>query len=198
MPGILGKNPSKQVFLIGLSGWVHHVLYAVLDLIPPPFRTWILKALLKRLGANSFVDYGCFIRYPWTCSIGTGTIINNGCKFYGSHNVSGIEVVIGDHCAIAPNVQIYTAGHDYSSLALNDIAQSVTVGNHVWIGAGAIILPGVKIGEGAVVGAGSVVTRDVPSYTVVAGVPAKVLQKRTLQSENIRVSSEDSPLVDKR
>lgn len=202
-PGILGQNPGQRVFLIGVSGWLHQMIYVVLDLMLPPFRNILLKVLLKKFGANSWVDYGCFIRYPWTCSIGAGTIINNGCKFYGSYHVPGIEVVIGSHCGIAPNVQIYTAGHDYSSLELGDTAGSVVIGNYVWVGGGAIVLPGVTIGEGAIVGAGAVVNRDVPACAIVAGVPAKVIGHRDVPGlggnsvENMKVGSQEMQFIDK-
>ena len=164
--------------LIALSGWSHHLLYLVLDLIPPPFRSWAFRLLLKRFGKGSWIDYGCFIRYPWTVSVGSGTVINHGCRFYGSYLVPGVTIEIGDSCAIAPNVCIYAAGHDCSSLELRDVGASVRVGDRVWIGGGATLLPGVQIGDDAVIGAGALVARDVPPATVLTVDPSRNLRRR--------------------
>jgi maltose O-acetyltransferase len=81
---------------------------------------------------------------------------------------------------IGPNVQIYTAAHDLQAKARNqgwEVAKSITVEDNVWIGGSAILLPGVKIGENAVVGAGAVVSRNVPANTIVAGNPARVIRE---------------------
>lgn len=78
-------------------------------------------------------------------------------------------------------MSFFAAGHDYTELSLPDTAGSIEVGDYVWIGGRSVVLGGVKIGEGAVIGAGSVVTRDIPPYTVAAGVPAKVIKMRELK-----------------
>ena len=103
------------------------------------------------------------------------------------------QATIGRYCAIGSHVRIITANHNWRVLCLqNDLnykilgrrtsdqtKRDIYVGNNVWIGDAAIILPGVEIGDGAVVGAGSVVTKDVSPYTVVAGNPAKMIQRRS-------------------
>lgn len=80
---------------------------------------------------------------------------------------------------IAQEVNIWTEQHDYNSSSYEAVASPVVVNDYVWIASRATILPGVTIGKGAVVACGSVVTKDVPDYTVVAGIPAKVIGKRT-------------------
>lgn len=75
---------------------------------------------------------------------------------------------------------IYSAGHDYGTLDLKDTAATVRIGDCAWIGGDAVILQGVEIGKGAVVGAGSVVTKSVPPYCVVVGNPARVVKQRVL------------------
>ncbi len=87
-------------------------------------------------------------------------------------------VTIGDNTMIASHVQITTSTHSYKIRPYRDHREDapVVIGNNVWIGSGAIILPGITIGDNSVIGAGSVVTRDVPASTVVAGVPAKVIR----------------------
>lgn len=90
------------------------------------------------------------------------------------------QVDIGDNVLFAPNVQIYTAGHplDVKGRVEEEIefGTSITIGNNVWLGGGVIVCPGVSIGENSVVGAGSVVTKDIPSNVVAAGNPCKVIK----------------------
>ncbi len=87
-------------------------------------------------------------------------------------------VIIGDNTMIASHVQITTSTHDYAVRPYRDYRKNapVTIGRNVWIGTGAIILPGITIGDNSVIGAGSVVNNDVPENTVVAGVPARVIR----------------------
>ena len=102
------------------------------------------------------------------------------------------RIVIGDNVLIAPNVQIYTAFHptnaaerfgptraDGSFAFCKTQTAPVVIGNHVWIGGGAILLPGVTIGDNVVIGAGSVVTRDIPANTVACGSPCRVVRANT-------------------
>lgn len=93
-------------------------------------------------------------------------------------------IQIGGHTMIASNVIIHTSTHDYDMhpMWLKRIDRPVWIGKHVWIGTGAIILPGVKIGNYAVVGAGSVVTAHVPDGAIVAGNPARIIKYRDVES----------------
>ena len=99
------------------------------------------------------------------------------CEIYG-------EVTIGNDVMMGPEVVIYTSGHrfDRTDIPMMDQGcapiQPVVIGNNVWIGRRVIILPGVTIGDGCVIGAGAVVTKDVPAYSVAAGVPARIVGKR--------------------
>lgn len=108
-------------------------------------------------------------------------MINRGCQLIASFHHKDVEISIGNHIAVAPEVCFLAAGHDYGYLDLPDTAASITVEDYVWIGARSIILQGVTIGEGAVVAAGSVVSKDVPKYSIVAGVPAKVIKERKMK-----------------
>ncbi len=113
-----------------------------------------------------------------------GLNIHVGKDFLTNYNVTILDcgpVKIGDFCMIGPNTLITTVGHPLNPQARRKKlaqAQPVIIGNDVWIGGNCTILPGVKIGDGAVVAAGAVVTQDVPSNTVVAGVPARPIKKR--------------------
>ncbi|MBL9156704.1 MAG: acyltransferase [Verrucomicrobiales bacterium] len=88
--------------------------------------------------------------------------------FDGRH----FPIHVGENVSIGPEATILTLGHDPRSPGFEDKGGPVKIGDHVWIGYRAIILPGIEIGEGAVVGAGAVVTKDVPPFTIVAGNPA--------------------------
>jgi maltose O-acetyltransferase len=101
------------------------------------------------------------------------------------HILCNQKVRIGDDTIIASSVQITTSTHDYRVRPFRDVRRDapVDIGSNVWIGAGAIILPGVRIGDNCVIGAGSVVTRNVAPDTVVAGVPARPI--RDLRAEAV-------------
>lgn len=131
--------------------------------------------------------------------IGKGSSIHMGANFY---NPSGVEVgedsilgskifldgrdqlKIGNHVDIASEVMIYNAEHDINSDKFEAITAPVVIGDYVFIGPRVIILPGVKIGKGAIVAAGAVVTKDVPEYSMVGGVPAKEIAKRKITNLN--------------
>ena len=147
---------------------------------PPLIRRFVFAAILGKMDRDSYIDYGTYFRYPRRILIGSHVTINRGCRFYASHFDKSVTISVGDHVAIGPEVCFFVAGHDYSNIDLNDTAKCITVGNNVWIGGRSIILPGVNIGEGAVVAAGAVCTHDVPPYTIVAGVPARVIKQRIM------------------
>lgn len=109
--------------------------------------------------------------------IGKGTIINHGCFLYTTGGLT-----IGDQVSISRGVWLVTGSHDMNAPRFPDIYKPIVIGNYAWIGVRATILSGVTIGEGAVVMAGAVVTRDVPPYAVVGGVPARVVRKRELRN----------------
>lgn len=120
-----------------------------------------------RLFPPFYTDFGKNI------TIGKNVFINSGCHFQDQGGI-----VIGDNTLIGHNVVLATINHDLnpSNNRKNHYAP-IHIGNNVWIGSNATVLPGVAIGEWAVIAAGAVVTKDVPPYTVVGGVPAKVIKK---------------------
>ena len=120
---------------------------------------------------------------PFHCDYGSN--IEIGENFFSNYGLTILDVgkvVIGDNAQIAPNVSIYTAGHPVHPDSRNsgyEYGIPVTIGDNVWIGGNAVILPGVTIGGNSVIGAGSVVTKDVPEWVIAAGNPCRVLRKIT-------------------
>jgi maltose O-acetyltransferase len=137
-------------------------------------RTAILVELLGAFGENSE------IRPPFYCDYGEHTHI--GARVFANYGLVALDVApitIGDDVQIGPNVQLLTPTHPLDPDLRRvkwEAAEPITIGANVWLGGGAIILPGVTIGEDAVVGAGAVVTRDVPPRTVVVGNPARAIR----------------------
>ena len=106
-------------------------------------------------------------------TVGKNVFINMGCKFQDQGGIT-----VGDGSLIGHNVVLATLNHDLNPDTRKSMTPSpIHIGNNVWIGAGAVILPGVTIGDGAIVAAGAVVTRDVKAYTLAGGVPARLLKK---------------------
>jgi maltose O-acetyltransferase len=134
----------------------------------------VLRELLGRVGDGVNVEAPFYCDYGTNLELGDGTFVNFNCVI-----LDCAHVVIGARVQFAPAVQIYTATHpvdpDERAAGL-EYALPITIENDAWLGGGAIVLPGVTVGAGAVVAAGAVVTRDVPSRTVVAGNPARVVR----------------------
>lgn len=137
-------------------------------------RTNIIKKLVKDIGENFLIEQ------PFLCDYGYN--IEIGKNFYANHNLvilDSTNVKIGDNVFIAPDCGIYTAGHPIEKDIRNqgiEYAKPVTIGNDVWIGGHVTILPGVKIGNNTVIGAGSVVTKDIPDNAIAYGNPCKVVK----------------------
>ena len=118
-----------------------------------------------------YCDYGNHI------SVGNNVFINYNCTLLDVG-----KITIGDNCMLAPNVAIYTAGHPLHPDSRNsgyEYGMDVTIGNHVWIGGSVVITPGVRIGDCCVIGAGSVVTKDIPAWSLAAGNPCRVIRTIT-------------------
>src|SRR3990167_4735659 len=126
-----------------------------------------------KIGKNSFIHMGTRFFLPINIEIGEGTIIGDHVFLDGR-----APLKIGDHVDIASQVLIYNSEHNINSEGFNPTEEPVDIGDYVFIGPRAIILPGVRIGEGAVIGAGAVVTKDVAPFKIVGGVPAKVIGER--------------------
>ncbi len=140
------------------------------------FRLLFYKMAGVKIGKSSRIHIGARFFYPAKISIGEGTIIGDNVFLDGRD-----KLIIGDHVDIASGVMIYNSEHNINSEDFHAISASVIIGDYVFIGPRAIILPGVKIGKGAIIAAGAVVTKDVPEYAVVGGVPAQIIGERKVR-----------------
>lgn len=143
----------------------------------PAERLRILKELFGSC------DDDIFLKPPFHCDFGYN--LHVGKRFFANYEVVILDtapVTIGDNCLIGPQCGLYTAVHpmDAALRAQNFIrGEAIIIGDNVWFGGHCTVLPGVTIGSGAIIGAGSVVTHDVPPYAVVAGNPARILRYTT-------------------
>lgn len=136
-------------------------------------RNELLAQLLGQVGASLTIqppfhcDYGTNIHFGDACFVNMNCVILDVCR-----------VRIGNHVLLGPAVQIYTAAHplDFQLRRKKEFGKPVTIGDDVWIGGGAIICPGVTIGSRTVIGAGSVVTQDLPSDVMAAGNPCRIIR----------------------
>ena len=135
-----------------------------------------------KIGRGSRIHIGARFFYPANIKIGEGTIIGDNIFLDGRE-----KLIIGNHVDIASGVMIYNSEHDINSEDFHAISAPVEIGDFVFIGPRAIILPGVKIGRGAVVAAGAVVTKDVTEDAIVGGVPAEVIGERKVKNLHYRL-----------
>ncbi|WP_162046557.1 sugar O-acetyltransferase [Vibrio taketomensis] len=137
-------------------------------------RDELLRRFFRSVGKE------CYVEPPLHANWGRNTSV--GDYFYANFNLTLVDdtyITIGSHVMIGPNVTLSTAGHPVDPDRRRKVAQfniPITIGDNVWIGANVVVLPGVSIGENSVVGAGSIVTKDIPPNVVAVGNPCRVLR----------------------
>jgi galactoside O-acetyltransferase len=145
----------------------------------PPSRIEERTAMLQKMFAE--IGEGCYIESPLRTNFG-GRHVHFGKNIYANFNLTLVDdthIYVGDNTMFGPNVTVATAGHPIEPHLREKGYQynaPVRIGRNCWIGAGAILLPGVTVGDNVVIGAGSVVTKDIPSDVVAVGNPCKVLR----------------------
>lgn len=174
-------NLRRKRLLNGIYTWCIYLLHLILDLLPTPLRTLLWRPVLGKCGRGTVIDHRVYFKYPWLVNIGKDVSINHGAEFYPGM-VEYAEIHVGNRVRIAPNARLHAAGHNPDHPTLAETAESIHIDDDVWIGAAAIILPGVRIGRGAIVAAGAVVSRDVAPMSIVAGVPARFIRQRNINS----------------
>jgi putative colanic acid biosynthesis acetyltransferase WcaF len=141
---------------------------------PRPFHAWrrvVLRCFGATVGAGAHVYAGARIWAPWNLAIGADACIADGAEIYNPRLIT-----LGERAVVSQGAYLCGASHDYSQWAFPLISAPITVGAHAWIAARAIVHMGVSVGDGAVIGAGSVVTRSMPAWTVCAGAPCRVIR----------------------
>ncbi len=166
-------NPELEEMRITARNAVHEH-----NTLPPAHRGNIgpqLKTLMRTVAADTWIETPFHCAYGFNISLADGVYINAGCVFLDT-----APLTIGSDTMLGPAVQIYCAQHHQDAekrTAGLEVALPVTIGRRVWIGGGAIILPGVEIADDSIVGAGSVVVKNVPAGARIAGNPARPLAK---------------------
>ncbi len=173
-----GTAISRAVwFFVGLPILRSHVI---------PFsglRVWLLRRFGARLGSGVVVKVGVNVKYPWHLVIGNDTWIGEDCWIDCLTTVR-----IGSDCCVSQGAYLCTGNHDWSDPAFGLLIAPVTMEDGSWVGARSILTPGSVLGEGAVAGAGSVISGKVPPYEVFAGNPAVFVRKRRLKDGDERAA----------
>jgi maltose O-acetyltransferase len=165
---------------------VYYFFYLIaIRYTPEIYRPYALFfPILRRFFVCRFIQkHGKGLRIKRNADISMAIEIGNYSEL-GTNSIIQANTKIGDYVIMGPDVKIYTKNHGYANnsipIALQEIVhEKVTIGNDVWLGANVIITPGVEIGNHVIVAAGSVVTKNVPDYAIVGGVPAKIIKYRS-------------------
>ena len=174
---IAGETKSPNKILLYVVGFLRYYDYRLSKVPSHHFRLFVYRWIYgMQISQNAVLYHGAQVREPGKITIGTGSIIGDNAILDGRNGI-----VIGDNVTLASNVSIWTEQHDHRDPWFRCETQEkrpVIIGNRAWIGPNTIILHSVKIGEGAVVAAGAVVSKDVAPYSIVGGIPAKQIGER--------------------
>ncbi|MCL4389946.1 MAG: acyltransferase [Patescibacteria group bacterium] len=166
--------------------WCLMWLYWIGEVPSHNFRRFFYTSAGMRIGRGSVIHTYARFYQPKGISVGEDTIIGDHVFLDGRSPLK-----IGSHVDIASSVMIYNSEHNSEAVDFSDpenvVEEPVSIGDYVFIGPRAIILPGVKIGRGAIVAAGAVVTKDVPDFAIVGGVPANVIGQRKVKDLHYRL-----------
>ena len=141
-----------------------------------PWRIFLLKLFGAKVRWSSNVLSSCRIWAPWNLTMGAYACLGADVDCY-----TVAPIILGDNATVSQGVKLCTASHDISSKIMELTYKPIVIGANAWVAGWAIVLPGVTIGEGAVIAAGAVVTKDVVPWTVVGGNPAKEMKKRSVE-----------------
>jgi len=170
----------KKIALIAYYGLVKHLPTnetLFFGKISCRLRRMVTGMIFKSSGDGVNVNRNASFGSGTNLSIGSNSSIGRNCQLAN-------DVAIGDDVMMAPDVIIFSVGHNTQSIDMpmrkqgNTLPQPVKIENDVWIGQRVIILPGITIGRGSIIGSGSVVTKDIPAFSVAAGNPAKIIKSR--------------------
>ncbi len=179
----INENRSSRKY--GPRVQVGRVLWAIgavaFLIVPRPMhglRCWILRAFGARVGRGVQIYSTVRVFFPWNLIVGDHVAIGDRVEIY---NLG--ELRIGHRATISQGVYLCGGTHDFESARMELVKRDIHVGDDAWVCAQAFLSPGVTVGDGAVVGARSVVTRDVAPWTIVAGNPARRIRDRVIRPE---------------
>lgn len=163
------------IYLANITGYINiHII-----------RNILYKYLFKvKIGNKSIIYCRCRVASPWNVQIGNNSIIG-----YDAYLDGRVGITIGNNVCTARELRIFTMEHDITSPTFGITSAPVKINDWAWIGTRVTILPGVTVGEGAVVASGAVVTKDVPPWTLVGGVPAKFIKERPIVKYTLDTSN---------
>lgn len=136
-------------------------------------KAQLIKKLFGKVGENTIIESNFWCDYGYNICVGENFYMNHNCVI-----LDGAKVEFGENVFVGPNCGFYTAGHPIDVNLRNqglECAKPIKVGSNVWFGGNVVVLPGVKIGDNVTIGAGSVVTKDIPSNTIAYGNPCRVI-----------------------
>ncbi|MEW6983291.1 DapH/DapD/GlmU-related protein [Colwelliaceae bacterium 6471] len=171
---------KKKMALVAYYGFVKHLPANETKLVGKlcrAIRESVTKHIFKNTGNSFNINKGAYFGTGINLSIGNNSSIGKDCQLAN-------DVTIGNDVMMAPEVAIFSVSHETGDTSIpmrlqgNKASNPVTIGNDVWIGQRAMIMPGVNIGNGVIIAAGAIVTKDVPDFSVVGGNPAKVIKQR--------------------
>lgn len=166
----LASCPELIADQVRIAQWMDR--YNASVALSPAEKEALLCEAFASVGQNVNIRAPFYCDYGYNISLGDGVFMNFNCII-----LDVAKVTIGNHTLLGPGVQILTADHPRDPeerKSMLECARPITIGENVWIGGGALILPGVTIGDNAIIGSGSVVTRDIPANAIAAGNPARM------------------------
>lgn len=174
---IAAKEKNNKYNIGGLiNSYIRYAIFKISYIPSHTIRNFLYRYILGvKMGKNVIIYYGAEIRNPYKLIIDDGSIIGDKAILDARNGI-----LIGKNVNFSSNVTIWTEQHDHRDpwFGCTQVKRPVKIGNRAWLGPNVMILPNVHIGEGAVCAAGCVVTKDVPPYAIVAGIPAKVIGER--------------------
>lgn len=175
------KNSLTKKNKLARLAWNVFALFFFRPFVGPLFRyyrSFVLRLWGAKIGAHCAISSGVKIWAPWNLVCGDYVAVAKGVELY---NVAPIR--IGSHVTVSQGAYLCTASHDIAYRLKPLVSGSITLGDFAWVCARAIVMRGVAVNEGSVVAAGAVVSKDIPSWTVVGGNPARVIKNRELISK---------------
>lgn len=173
---LIRENTPKHLVILVLEQWIQPFIAWIPGLTGFTVRYLFFKMICNKLDGFSYIAPGVTLQRCFGIRAGKRIAVNRGTILDGKGNLT-----IGNDVMIGPNVVITSSQHshekaDVPMILQTEVKKSVVLGNDVWIGANVVILPGVHIGDRVIIGAGSVVTRDIKSHSIAVGVPARVIK----------------------